>query len=60
MVMGDLNLNFLKWNNPDFHQQYMAELVQNHIETLGFTQLISSWTRSWKDQEDSLPRPHLD
>ena len=54
VVLGDLNLDYLRWNNPEFHLQKMVELVQSQIETLGFVQLVSDSTRAWKNQADSL------
>ena len=54
VILGDLNLDFLRWNDPHFCQKNMIELVQNEIEPKGFSQLITECTRSWADQPDSL------
>ena len=54
VVVGDLNLDQVKWLNPDQHQANMVELVQNTIEVAGHTQIVSGITRCWKQQADSL------
>ena len=54
IVLGDMNLDFLRWQDPDQYQVNMVELVQQKIETIGFTQLVTEHTRSWRDQTDSL------
>ena len=53
-VIGDTNLNFLKWTSPEPRQLKMVEKTQEWIETLGFLQVIRGYTRSWRGQEDSL------
>ena len=52
-VIGDLNLDYLKWGNPDSPQEAMIEAVKADIETAGFTQMISSYTRSMANTADS-------
>ena len=51
--MGDVNLDFIKWINPEPGVAKMVEKVKNEIETLGFQQMIHGTTRTWKDQPDS-------
>ena len=53
IVMGDLNLDHGKWNNPEANQLRMINQVKDEIETLGFFQQIESSTRSMEGQTDS-------
>ena len=52
-VIGDLNLDHLRWGNPESSQENMIEAIKNDIETAGFIQLISRYTRSMSNQADS-------
>ena len=54
IILGDLNLDYCKWDNPEDSQVNMIELVQQEIEPMGFVQLVSRTTRTWKDKNDSL------
>ena len=54
IVLGDINLDFLKWNCPDSSQEEMIHLTQQEIESVGFTQVIDKITRSQINQSDSL------
>ena len=54
ILIGDLNLDFLKWNDPDQCHSKMVEAVQQEIETEGFVQIVSKFTRTWAMQNDSL------
>ena len=54
IVLGDINLDFLKWNCPDSSQEEMIHLTQQEIESAGFTQVIDKITRSQINQNDSL------
>ena len=54
ILTGDLNLDFLKWNDPELCQIKMVEAVQDEIETEGFVQIITKFTRTWAMQSDSL------
>ena len=53
-VIGDINLDYLKWQLPDQSVSNMVLATQEAIENEGFVQLISKFTRSWRNQEDSL------
>ena len=53
IVIGDLNLDHLRWVNPESHLERMVEDIKEFIETSGFQQLISNYTRSWNMQADS-------
>ena len=52
-VVGDLNLDFLKWENPEFRHKKMIENTKTVIETEGFFQMVEGHTRTWKEQDDS-------
>ena len=54
VIIGDLNLDFNKREDPELHHVNMIEEVQTKIETEGFSQIITGVTRSWRTQEDSL------
>ena len=54
VVMGDLNLDFQKWETPEQGAEKMVELVQERIESKGYKQLIKTFTRSMNDQTDSI------
>ena len=54
IVIGDINLDHLRWLEPDQLNENMVKLVQDEIEILGFTQLIKGYTRRWRSQSDSL------
>ena len=53
VVVGDFNLYWLKRANPVSSHVSMVEAVQDTIETEGFSQIISSYTRSWENRADS-------
>ena len=54
IVLGDLNLDYQKWNSPDSSQEEMVLLTQHEIESTGFVQVIDQITRSQSNQNDSL------
>ena len=55
IVIGDFNIDYLKWNNPDFGlMTRLTEKVKNEIETLGFHQMTRSFTRCWTGVPVSL------
>ena len=54
IVMGDLNLDYARWLDPDTAHSRMVDLTKNEIETLGFHQQVSTTTRSWNGQPDSI------
>ena len=53
-LIGDFNLDYCKWDNPDFTHQQMIEDTKNTLEAGGFFQQIEEVTRSWPGQVDSL------
>ena len=53
VVIGDVNLDKLRWQNPKQHLVKMVDTIKEHIETQGFSQLINGVTRGWRHQNDS-------
>ena len=53
-VMGDLNLDFLTWQDPEPSHLNMTTRTKDEIETRGFTQIIRGPTRTWRHQRDTL------
>ena len=53
-LIGDFNLDFMKWNAPDFAHLQMINNTKDSLETGGFFQQIEGVTRSWPGQTDSL------
>ena len=54
VVIGDLNLDKLRWENPEQHLTELVEVVQDNIENEGFVQIVAGHTRTWRQQADSL------
>ena len=54
IVIGDVNLDHLRWNNPEQHHEHMVDCVKNLIEIDGFVQLVENHTRTMRHQTDSL------
>ena len=50
--MGDINLDFLRWSQPEPGVHKMVEKVKDEIETIGFSQIVEEKTRSWRNQPD--------
>ena len=54
IVLGDLNLDHMKWQTPEPHHRQMIDMIKTQLETLGFAQLVTGVTRTWKGQTSSL------
>ena len=54
ILIGDINLDYGRWYNPEQFNMNMVDLIQNEIESSGFVQLIASITRRWRHQADSI------
>ena len=54
VLVGDTNLDFLRWENPHPNQEKMVERTKEVAEESGFSQLIKGVTRTWRGQVDSL------
>ena len=53
-LIGDYNLDFLKWSTPDqAHKQMILDAKQT-LDAGGFHQLIEGITRAWPGQVDTL------
>ena len=52
-VLGDFNLDYLKWRDPGQHQR-LVDITKLEMETLGYSQIINGFTRTWPGQDDSL------
>ena len=52
-VIGDINLDFLRWTQPDDANVSLVDRVKDVIETLGFYQQVTTFTRTWNHQPDS-------
>ena len=53
-IIGDVNLDYQKWDLPDFAHLQMITETKDTLEAGGFFQLIKEVTRSWPGQSDSL------
>ena len=54
LTVGDLNLDFLRWDDPDQGQRSMIEETRDVIETKGFCQLVKGPTHSWRNTRPLL------
>ena len=54
IIIGDTNLDHLKWLDPDQHHKDMVNMMKNEVETLGYSQSIVGPTRFWPGQNSSL------
>ena len=53
VMLGDINLDYLYWNNPENRILNMVDRTQSEIETKGFIQLVRGFTRTWPGQRDT-------
>ena len=54
VLIGDLNLDYVKWADPDYRNKRMVQDTKDTIEQLGFCQIISEVTRAWPGTPSSL------
>ena len=54
IIMGDTNLDYNKWEQPEQEAAEMVEMVKLDLETLGFHQYVNEDTRFWSNQTSSL------
>ena len=54
VMIGDSNLDFLRWNVPEYRVARMVQQTKDELETLGFCQMIRGFTRTWPGQPNSL------
>ena len=53
IVIGDTNLDHLRWDQPSQRCKYMVEETKMEVETEGFSQQIKGHTRSWPGAPDA-------
>ena len=51
--IGDLNLDYSRWQQPEAGHTRMVDKIKTEIETLGFFQIIRGMTRFWPHQPPS-------
>ena len=54
MLVGDVNVDYKKWDQTEYRLKDMVELLKDEVETLGFFQMVKEVTRSWNNQTDSI------
>ena len=54
VIIGDTNLDKLKWENPEQILVPLVEDTKNRIESIGFIHLVKGFTTSWPHTEDLL------
>ena len=52
-IIGDFNLDHIRWATPPQHHIQLVNATKNCLEPLGFSQLIDGVTRSWPGQVDT-------
>ena len=53
-IIGDINIDMEKWNNPDQIIIPLVNLLKDEIITRGFAQIVQNVTRCWPGKKDSL------
>ena len=53
-IIGDVNLDYKRWQAPDVAHSQMINETKDVLEAGGFHQLVKEVTRSWPGQLDSL------
>ena len=54
MVVGDTNVDLMKWDNPDPAMENMTNLLKNEIISRNFSQIVKGPTRFWPGARPSL------
>ena len=54
ILIGDLNLDYAKWNNQEYRHKKLVQITKDEMETLGFCQLVNTMTRFWPGCPPSL------
>ena len=54
LVIGDTNVDMIKYNNPDQEIKPLVDLLNERVVTMGFIQLVQGPTRFWPNTADSL------
>ena len=53
-ILGDLNLDVLKWNNNNYEYVELVDMIKDNIETENFVQIITQPTRFWTGTKSLL------
>ena len=53
-IIGDINLDILKWDQPDYDIEAMVSMLKDNIDTENFQQLVVGPMRFWPNQVSSL------
>ena len=53
-IIGDLNVDVMKWNEPNYENEELVNLIKDDIETENFSQLIKKPTRFWTGTQSLL------
>ena len=53
-VIGDLNVDMMKWDRPEYATAPLVDMLKEEIVTLGYSQLVKGPTRFWPGTRDSL------
>ena len=54
VLIGDLNIDYLRWQDPGYRLKKLVQIVKDEIVTIGFCQLVEKVTRSWPGQVSSI------
>ena len=54
LIIGDTNIDALKWTNPDQAIEEMVDTIKEEIITRNFQQIIQGPTRFWVNKDPSL------
>ena len=54
IIIGDTNIDKMKWTNPEQRMISMVNTMKTEIETLGYIQMVKNPTRFWINSTDSL------
>ena len=54
ILIGDMNLDILKWSSPERLHIPMIDMINEEIITMNFGQIIEGPTRFWANQTSSL------
>ena len=46
ILLGDINLDYTKWNDGEYRLKKLVQIVKEEIETEGFCQILRKITRS--------------
>ena len=53
-ILGDLNLDVLKWNDNNYEYVELVDMIKDNIETENFVQIITQPTRFWTGTKSLL------